>query len=160
MYSETWQKRWNSTAARRKRECRALSGGAMNVKRFDTLARLCYVNALFIVGTLGTLIAPALLESWAKLQWSQSQLGLVAALELATLAAGSLSGLYWRRRWSWRQVASGSLLLAILANAACVVRRSASAAGRVDRRTGSHQTWTPIGSGKRHGTDHLNRAPE
>jgi hypothetical protein len=77
MYSETWQKRWNSTAARRKRECLALNGGAMNVKRFDTLARLSYVNALFIVGTLGTLIAPALLESWAKLQWSQSQLGLV-----------------------------------------------------------------------------------
>jgi predicted MFS family arabinose efflux permease len=122
MYSETWQKRWNSTAARRKRECLALSGGAMNVKRFDTLARLFYVNALFIVGTLGTLIAPALLESWAKLQWSQSQLGLVAALELATLAAGSLSGLYWQRRWSWRQVALGSLLLGILANVACVVR--------------------------------------
>src|ERR1700722_11848193 len=94
----------------------------MNVKRFDTLARLCYVNALFIVGTLGTLIAPALLESWARLQWSQSQLGLVAALELATLAAGSLSGLYWQRRWSWRQVALGSLLLAILANVACIVR--------------------------------------
>src|ERR1700722_3752897 len=94
----------------------------MNVKRFDTLARLCYVNALFIVGTLGTLIAPALLESWARLQWSQSQLGLVAALELATLAAGSLSGLYWQRRWSWRQVALGSLLLAILANVACMVR--------------------------------------
>jgi len=99
-----------------------LSGGAMNAERFDTLARLCYVNALFIVGTLGTLIAPALLESWAKLQWSQSQLGLVAALELATLAAGSLSGLYWQRRWSWRQVAFGSLLLAILANVACAVR--------------------------------------
>src|SRR5258708_2984468 len=56
MYSETWQKRWNSTAARRKRECLALSGHAMNLKRFDTLARRCYVNALFIVGTLGTLI--------------------------------------------------------------------------------------------------------
>lgn len=94
----------------------------MNTKRFDTPARLCYVNALFIVGTLGTLIAPALLESWARLQWSQSQLGLVAALELATLAAGSLSGLYWQRRWSWRQVALGSLLLAILANVACMVR--------------------------------------
>ena len=47
MYSETRQKRWNSTAARRKRECLALSGGALNVRRFDTFARLCYVNALF-----------------------------------------------------------------------------------------------------------------
>ncbi len=92
------------------------------MQRFDTLARLTYVNALFIVGTLGTLIAPALLESWATLHWSQSQLGLVAALELATLATGSLSGLYWQRRWSWRQVALGALLLAILANLACMVR--------------------------------------
>src|SRR3982074_3218598 len=121
MYSETWQKRWNSTAARRKRECLALNGGATNLTPFETSARLSYVNALFIAGTLGTLIAPALLESWAKLQWTQSQLGLVAALALATLAAGSLSGLYWQRRWSWRQVALGSLLLASLPRVMCVV---------------------------------------
>jgi predicted MFS family arabinose efflux permease len=122
MHSETWQKRWNSTAARPERRCNLLSGDAMNVKRFDTLARLIYVNAVFIVGTLGTLIAPAVLESWAKLRWSQSQLGLVAALELATLATGSLSGLFWQRRWPWRRVALGSLLLAIFANLACVIR--------------------------------------
>ena len=77
----------------------------MNTARFDLLGRLIYVNALFIVGTLGTLITPAILESWAALQWSQSQLGLVAALELVALASGSLSGLYWQRRWPWRQVA-------------------------------------------------------
>jgi len=35
-----------------------VSGSAMNVGRFDPLARLIYVNALFIVGTLGTLITP------------------------------------------------------------------------------------------------------
>jgi predicted MFS family arabinose efflux permease len=80
------------------------------------------VNALFIVGTLGTLITPAILESWAALQWSQSQLGLVAALELVTLASGSLSGLYWQRRWSWRHVALVSLVLAIVANLACVIQ--------------------------------------
>jgi predicted MFS family arabinose efflux permease len=94
----------------------------MNVARFDTLRRLIYVNALFIVGTLGTLITPAILESWSALQWSQSQLGLVAALELATLASGSLSGLYWQRRWSWRHVALVSLVLAIVANLACVIQ--------------------------------------
>jgi predicted MFS family arabinose efflux permease len=109
-------------AARPARRCNLPSGDAMNVKRFDTLARLIYVNAVFIVGTLGTLITPAVLESWAKLRWSQSQLGLVAALELATLATGSLSGLYWQRRWPWRRVALGSLLLAIFANLACVIR--------------------------------------
>src|ERR1700722_20006035 len=90
--------------------------------RFDLLGRLIYVNALFIVGTLGTLITPAILESWAALQWSQSQLGLVAALELVTLASGSLSGLYWQRRWSWRHVALVSLVLAIAANLACVAQ--------------------------------------
>jgi predicted MFS family arabinose efflux permease len=94
----------------------------MTVARFDLLGRLIYVNALFIVGTLGTLITPAILESWATLQWSQSQLGLVAALELVTLASGSLSGLYWQRRWPWRHVALVSLVLAIVANLACVIR--------------------------------------
>jgi predicted MFS family arabinose efflux permease len=94
----------------------------MNVARFDPLGRLIYVNALFIVGTLGTLIAPAILESWATLQWSESQLGQVAALELVTLALGSLSGLYWQRRWSWRHVAFVSLVLAIVANLACVIQ--------------------------------------
>ena len=94
----------------------------MTRARFDLLRRLIYVNALFIVGTLGTLITPAILESWATLQWSQSQLGLVAALELATLASGSLSGLYWQRRWAWRHVALVSLVLAIVANLACVIQ--------------------------------------
>ena len=94
----------------------------MTVARFDPLGRLIYVNALFIVGTLGTLITPAILESWATLQWSQSQLGLVAALELVTLASGSLSGLYWQRRWPWRHVALVSLVLAIAANLACVIQ--------------------------------------
>jgi predicted MFS family arabinose efflux permease len=94
----------------------------MTVARFDLLGRLIYVNALFIVGTLGTLITPAILVSWATLQWSQSQLGLVAALELVTLASGSLSGLYWQRRWSWRHVALVSLALAIVANLACVIQ--------------------------------------
>ena len=93
----------------------------MTVARFDLLGRLIYVNALFIVGTLGTLITPAILESWATLQWSQGQLGLVAALELVTLASGSLSGLYWQRRWPWRRVALVSLVLAIVANLACVI---------------------------------------
>jgi predicted MFS family arabinose efflux permease len=97
-------------------------GSAMTVTRFDLLGRLIYVNALFIVGTLGTLITPAILESWATLQWSQSQLGLVAALELVTLASGSLSGLYWQRRWPWRHVALVSLVLAIVANLACVMQ--------------------------------------
>ena len=92
----------------------------MTVARFDPLGRLAYVNALFIVGTLGTLITPAILESWAALQWSQSQLGLVAALELLTLASGSLSGLYWQRRWPWRHVALVSLVLAVVANLVCV----------------------------------------
>jgi predicted MFS family arabinose efflux permease len=94
----------------------------MTVARFDPLGRLIYVNALFIVGTLGTLITPAILESWAALQWSQSQLGLVAALELVTLASGSLSGLYWQRRWPWRHVALVSLVLAIIANLTCVIQ--------------------------------------
>jgi predicted MFS family arabinose efflux permease len=100
----------------------SVSGSAINVERFDPLGRLIYVNALFIVGTLGTLITPAILESWATLQWSPTQLGLVAALELAALASGSLSGLYWQRRWPWRQVALVSLVLAIVANLACVIQ--------------------------------------
>jgi predicted MFS family arabinose efflux permease len=90
-------------------------------RRFDAPERVAYVNALFIIGTVGTLITPALLAGWARLHWTQSQLGLAAATELATLAAGSLSGLYWQRRWNWRRVTLAALLLAIGANVACVV---------------------------------------
>ena len=90
------------------------------VPRFDSLPRLAYVNALFIIGTIGTLITPAMLDGWAQLHWSATRLGAVAAIELAGLAAGSLSGLYWQRRWRWRPVALASILVAIAGNAACV----------------------------------------
>jgi predicted MFS family arabinose efflux permease len=88
---------------------------------FDSLGRLAYVNALFIVGTLGTLITPAMLAGWAQLSWSATRLGAVAAIELAGIALGSLSGLYWQRRWRWRQVALPSVLVAIAGNIACVI---------------------------------------
>jgi predicted MFS family arabinose efflux permease len=88
--------------------------------RFDSLPRLAYVNALFIIGTIGTLITPAMLDGWAQLKWTATHLGAIAAIELAGLAAGSLSGLYWQRRWRWRQVALASILVAIAGNAACV----------------------------------------
>jgi hypothetical protein len=87
--------------------------------RFDSLPRLAYVNALFIIGTLGTLITPALLEGWAHLRWTSTQLGVAAAMELAGLAAGSLTGLYWQTRWRWRRVALASLIAGIVANASC-----------------------------------------
>jgi predicted MFS family arabinose efflux permease len=89
--------------------------------RLDSLPRLAYVNALFIIGTIGTLITPSMLEGWAQLHWSATRLGAVAAIELAGLALGSLSGLYWQRRWRWRQVALASILAAIAGNGACVI---------------------------------------
>ena len=89
--------------------------------RFDSLPRLAYVNALFIIGTIGTLITPAMLDGWAQLNWSATRLGAIAALELAGLALGSLSGLYWQRRWRWRHVALPSIVVAIAGNAACVI---------------------------------------
>ncbi|MDP9012170.1 MAG: MFS transporter [Pseudomonadota bacterium] len=91
------------------------------VPRFDSLPRLAYVNGLFIIGTLGTLIAPAMLEGWSHLHWRPTQLGLVAAIELAGLAVGSFSGLYWQQRWRWRATALAALLVAIASNAACMV---------------------------------------
>jgi predicted MFS family arabinose efflux permease len=89
--------------------------------RFDSLPRLGYVNALFIIGTLGTLITPAMLEGWSQLRWTPTQLGAVAAIELAGLAAGSLSGLYWQTRWRWRRVALLSLIVGVAGNAMCMV---------------------------------------
>ena len=94
-----------------------------HVERFDSLPCLVYVNALFIIGTLGTLITPAMLEGWSHLRWTPTQLGVVAAIELAGLGLGSLSGLYWQTRWRWRQVALPSLMVAIAGNAACIVVR-------------------------------------
>jgi predicted MFS family arabinose efflux permease len=98
-----------------------MDASAQHRPRFDSLPRLAYVNALFIIGTLGTLITPALLEGWAHLRWSPTQLGVVAAMELAGLGAGSLSGLYWQTRWPWRRVALSSLIVAIAGNVACIV---------------------------------------
>jgi predicted MFS family arabinose efflux permease len=92
-------------------------------QRFDSLPCLTYVNALFIIGTLGTLITPAILEGWSHFRWTPTQLGVVAAIELAGLGAGSLSGLYWQTRWRWRRVALPSLIVAIAGNAACTVVR-------------------------------------
>jgi MFS family permease len=96
----------------------------LNVQRthkgsFDAPQRRAYVNALFIIGTLGTLISPALLTAWSTLHWSQSQLGLVAGIELAAMGAGSLTAVYWQRRWAWRPVTFVALLVAVLANAFC-----------------------------------------
>ena len=90
-------------------------------RAFDAPERIAYVNALFIIGTLGTLITPALLAAWGPLNWSQSQLGLAAAAELAALAAASLSGLYWQRRWNWRRITLFALVLASLANVVCIL---------------------------------------
>ena len=90
-------------------------------RRFDTFPRIAYVNGLFIIGTLGTLITPAMFESWIPFNWTPSQLGLLAATELAGLAVGSLSGLYWQRRWNWRHVTLGSLIPAVAANLACIL---------------------------------------
>ena len=71
-----------------------MTGPPPQAPRFDSLGRLAYVNALFIIGTLGTLITPAMLDGWAQLNWSATRLGAIAAIELAGLALGSLSGLY------------------------------------------------------------------
>lgn len=98
-----------------------MTGPPPQAPRFDSLERLTYVNALFIVGTLGTLITPAMLDGWAQLNWSATRLGAIAAIELTGLALGSLSGLYWQRRWRWRQVALPSILVGIAGNAACVM---------------------------------------
>ena len=93
------------------------------MRKSDSLPCLTYVNALFIIGTLGTLITPALLDGWAPLNWTATQLGAVASIELAGLALGSLSGLYWQRIWDWRRVTLFSILLAIVSNLACVAAR-------------------------------------
>ena len=100
-----------------------MNSHAPHAERFDSLPRLVYVNALFIIGTLGTLITPAMLEGWSHLRWTPTQLGVVAAIELAGLGLGSLSGLYWQTRWRWRRVALPSLIVAIAGNAACVLVR-------------------------------------
>ncbi len=90
---------------------------------FDSLPCLAYVNALFIIGTLGTLITPAMLTCWAPLRWTATQLGTIAAIELAGLSVGSLSGLYWQRRWPWRHVAWISIAVAIAGNAGCITSK-------------------------------------
>ena len=112
-----------------------MTGLLPQAPRFDSLGRLAYVNALFIIGTLGTLITPALLDGWAQLNWSATRLGTIAAIELAGIALGSLSGLYWQRRWRWRQVALPSLLVAIAGNAACMVVRDYTGVCVLDRKS-------------------------
>ena len=84
---------------------------------FDPLPRSIYVTALFVIGTLSTLVTPALIDGWARrYDWSESQLGLAVAVELAALAAGSLSALIWQRRWNWRKMALLAIVLAVAGN--------------------------------------------
>ena len=89
-------------------------------RAFDAPARMAYVSALFIIGSLGTLITPAVLDSWSHLSWGTGRLGFVAGIELAGLALGSLSGLYWQRRWNWRTVTVPALLAGMVGNVGCV----------------------------------------
>ncbi|HVO47558.1 MAG TPA: MFS transporter [Steroidobacteraceae bacterium] len=89
-------------------------------RAFDAPERMSYVNALFIIGSLGTLITPAVLDAWSRLNWSAGRLGLIAGIELAGLALGSLTGLYWQRRWNWRAVTMPSLIVGIAGNVTCL----------------------------------------
>lgn len=96
-------------------------------RRFDTLPRIAYVNGLFIIGSLGTLITPALFESWSPYGWTPMELGQLAATELAALAVGLLSGLYWQRRWNWRHISLSALLAAVAGNLVCILRHDFAA---------------------------------
>ena len=96
---------------------------SLHEPRFDSLPRLVYVNALFIIGTLGTLITPAMLEGWSQLALDSH----TARRRRRNRTRGS------RRRFSIRLVLAAtlalaprgvaSLIVAIAGNAACVVVR-------------------------------------
>jgi predicted MFS family arabinose efflux permease len=88
---------------------------------FDAAPALACASALFILGTLSTLITPAVLQGWAgQFHWTESRLGGIATVELVGLALGSTSAFFWQRRARWRRIGRWSILVIVVTNAACV----------------------------------------
>lgn len=87
---------------------------------FSAPASIAFVVAMFVVATIPTMVTPLLVDVWREaFGWSEADLGLVAALELGGFACGAASALYWQKRWSWRPLAAGALVVMAGANAAC-----------------------------------------
>ena len=94
---------------------------------FESVPALACASALFILGTLSTLITPALLQGWTtEFGWEEARLGWIAMIELAGLALGSVSAFFWQKRYNWRRVSGWSVVMIIATNAACTVMTSFS----------------------------------
>lgn len=96
--------------------------GSGPMRMFSAPASIAYAVAIIVAATIPTLVTPLLVDVWrVGFGWTESDLGLVAGLELGGFALGALSALYWQKRWNWRWVSAGGLIAMAGTNAAGAV---------------------------------------
>lgn len=97
-------------------------GASDRLAMFSAPSSIAYAVAIFVAATIPTLVTPLLVEVWHEsFGWSEADLGLIAGVELGGFALGALTALYWQKRWNWRWVAAGGLIVMAAANAVCAV---------------------------------------
>lgn len=84
---------------------------------FANTKSLIYVIGLAILGPIIFLVLPVVLGAIAvELGYGESQLGLLATIELLGIAIAATTGLYWTAKWNWQKVARISIALLIAGN--------------------------------------------
>ena len=77
------------------------------------------MTSLLTIGPLALAMMPVLMIGLAeRFHWSEAKAGLLATIELGSLALASISGLYWQRRWNWRWLAIAATIVIVVANLA------------------------------------------
>ena len=85
--------------------------------RVDSARSLSFVIGLAVLAPIVFLILPVYLGAlYNDLGLGESQLGLLATIELLGIAVMATTGVYWSTRWDWRRMVTGGLALIILGN--------------------------------------------
>lgn len=90
----------------------------MNYKaEISSTSSLIFVIGLAILGPIVFLLLPVVLGAlYNELGLGESQLGLLATVELLGIAVAATTGLYWAARWNWRTVARISIAVLVVGN--------------------------------------------
>ncbi len=85
--------------------------------RVDSVKSLSFVIGLAVLAPIVFLILPVYLGAlYNDLGLGESQLGLLATIELLGIAVTATTGVYWSTRWDWRRMVAGGLALIVLGN--------------------------------------------
>ncbi len=85
--------------------------------RVDSAKSLSFVIGLAVLGPIVFLILPVYLGAlYNDLGLGESQLGLLATIELLGIAVTATTGVFWSTRWDWRRTIGGALALIVVGN--------------------------------------------